>query len=764
MLFTLRPRIPKAQDVCDNYPLRVGVMAVVLSINLLVLWGEGIVPAWYWPIVFFHTLLMPHITYYFSTDRDHESYNLIFDVTLYAFYLAAWGYNPFLAAVFIATSNLTLISLGGWRRLMISGMMQLLGALLGGFITGFYFRPQLDLAPMLVATAGFFAFMIGVGWLMHNIHRRLHITRRDLKDRHNELADINALAMAVNSQLTIDSIIARLLEALEKIYPLEAIYFLSHEQEQGCLKVAGIYGEAISYKERTAFEALTFDLTRDADSIFVMGLVQKRIVNLSHVDPGLVDAGATIDKKLYEIKPCVSIIYFPVYIDDIVVGGLAFINHKHHCVLQKPDLKRISDYLIQVGTAIKNANLINQLQAAKEQALIAQKKAEASEEAKSRFLANMSHEIRTPMTAILGYSEALQDPNVSTIERKQFVDIIMNSGKHLLSMINNVLDISKIEASKVEIEKISIDVVHMLGDIENYVKLKACEKNIDYQITINYPIPSQITNDPTRLKQVLLNLCNNAVKFTEQGVITIALSWPQQNRLKVIVQDTGIGMDEQECDHVFEAFSQADTSTTRLYGGTGLGLTISKSLAVLMGGNLEVESIKGQGSQFILTLDTGKNIGALIDGPQAWQQRMKSRYNTVKKQQTPALSGHVLVADDNPVNQQIIKRLIELAGLRVDLFDNGLKALEAVAKKNYDLIFLDMQMPVMGGQQAAEKIKALGVSTPMVAFTANVMAHQIHSYLETGFVDVIEKPIDKEKLYSVLSHFLQSKKLTLNTM
>lgn len=753
-----KKRPKKAQDIRDNYPLRTGVMTVVLLINLSVLWGEGIVPSWYWVLVFGHTLLMPHIIYYVSSQRDHESYSLTFDVTMYAFYLGAWGYNPFLAAVFIATSNLTLISLGGWYRLAISLVMQLIGGLAGGMVVGFYFRPYLDITPMLIATVGFFIFMIGIGWLMHHIHQRLHSTRRDLKARHSQLADINTLAMAVNSQLTIDSIMEQLLNTLEKLYPFEAVYFLSYHEDTHRLALSGVYGEAISYDERTAFEALDFDLNSDANSVFIMGLVQRRIINLSHVKPDMVNAGAAIDKQLYEIKPCVSIIYFPIYIDDEVVGGLAFINHKDPCVLKKPDLQRISDYLIQVGTAIKNANLIRQLKKTKEDALAAQKKAEESEEAKSRFLANMSHEIRTPMTAILGYSEALQEPNINDGERKKFVGIIMDSGKHLLSMINNILDISKIEASKVQIEKISIDVVHMMSDIESYIKLQADEKNLDYKIVINYPVPQRITSDPTRLKQVLLNLCNNAIKFTDEGCITLILSWPQSHLIEITVQDTGIGMSDQECAHIFEAFAQADTSTTRLYGGTGLGLTISKSLALLMGGDLKVESEKNKGSQFILTLDTGQLVDDRINNSQAWQKLQKGQYQKNKKNKIPVLQGKVLIAEDNPVNQQIIKRLIELAGLTVDLVENGLEAVSAVNENSYDLIFLDMQMPIMGGKDAALHIKALGVDTPMVAFTANVMTHQVQSYLDTGFMDVIEKPINREKLYQLLKQSLAAPK------
>ena len=491
---------------------------------------------------------------------------------------------------------------------------------------------------------------------------------------------------------------------------------------------------------------------------------QRRVINIGHLHPDLVQAGASVDKRLYDIKPSLSLIYFPVYIEDTVVGGLAFINHKYHCLLEKKDIRRISDYLVQVGTAIKNANLIRQLQQAKEEALIAQKKAEASEEAKSRFLANMSHEIRTPMTAILGYSEALQEPIVSVSDRLKFVDIIMNSGRHLLSMINNILDISKIEASQVHIENIAIDVVPMLSDIENYVKLKTQEKGLEYRLTINYPVPERVVNDPTRLKQVLLNLCNNAIKFTERGCISLSLSWPQKNLMSISVSDTGIGMTRQECESVFVAFAQADSSTTRLYGGTGLGLTISKSLAMLMGGSLEVVSEKGVGSTFTLNIDTGDKLSPLIESPDAWLQLQKRQFSSVEKTEVPLMMGRVLVAEDNPVNQQIINRLLEQAGISVEIVSNGRQAVDKAKVGAYDLIFLDMQMPIMGGEAAAKLIKEAGLSVPLVAFTANVMTHQVHSYFQSGFVDVIEKPIDREKLYLLLSHLLKPASSTLKNI
>jgi signal transduction histidine kinase/CheY-like chemotaxis protein len=757
----LRLFADKAQDVLDNYPLRVVILWLALAIHLTVMWGSEILPKWFWIIIFFHTLILPHVFFLASSHRKHECRNLLIDVAIFGVYIGTWGFNPFLAALFIATSNLTLLSLGGWKLMFLALNAQIMGALLGGWITNFYFREYLTLIPTLIATVGFFGFMIAIGWLVHKINRRLHVTRRHIKEQHNELTHLNELALAVNSHLTIDSIIRRLLYALEPAFPFEVVYFLSLEVKLNKLIMAGIYGEGISSQERAHFERLEFDMVKDSDSIFVLGLVQRRVINIGYLHPNLVNEGAQIDRKLYEIKPSVSIVYFPLYVEDSVLGGLAFVNHKYHFQLEKRDIQRITRYLVQVGTAIKNANLIRQLQCAKEEALIAQKKAEESEEAKSRFLANMSHEIRTPMTAILGYSEILQEASITTDERLKCVDIIMKSGRHLLAMINNILDISKIEASKVHLERICIDVVHIMTEIQSYLELQAGEKGLIYSVEVDFPVPQFVVNDPTRLRQVLLNLCNNAIKFTSCGSVKLVLSWPQESLLKFSVTDTGIGMTNEECAVAFEAFMQADTSTTRLYGGTGLGLAISKNLAKLMGGDLKVESEKGRGSTFILEIDIGTHEGVVIESQREWRRLQKKQFLAMEKQSAPSFMGRVLVAEDNPVNQQIIKRLLEQAGLYVDLVCDGQQAYEKVLKDFYDLALLDMQMPVMGGQRAAEAIKIAGIQTPLIAFTANVMTHQIDDYFKSGFVGVVEKPIIKEKLYFLLESHLKRSAATL---
>jgi CheY-like chemotaxis protein len=362
----------------------------------------------------------------------------------------------------------------------------------------------------------------------------------------------------------------------------------------------------------------------------------------------------------------------------------------------------------------------------------------------------MSHEIRTPLTAIMGYSEALTEEELNAEDRNNFIGHILRSGKHLLSMINDILDISKIDAHKIEVELLESNLLEVLCDIDSYMKIRTREKNLSYQLDVNFPIPQSILTDPTRLKQILLNLGNNATKFTAKGNITLALRLLAGELLQVCVSDTGIGIADQERHKIFSAFDQADTSTTRLFGGTGLGLYISKNLAQLLGGELTFTSRKGVGSTFVLTLPVGLPAPSYLRDRSQFDQAMHEVQESKTFTGVPKITGVALVAEDNPENQNLIVRLIRQTGMEVDVVDNGEKAVEAVAQKDYSVVLMDMQMPVMSGHDAAEKIRQRGLKIPLIAFTANVMKHQIEEYEKQGFAAVIEKPLVRDRLFNTL--------------
>ncbi len=741
--------VNKSNSVRLNYYLRIVACLLAISLNITILWNEPVIDAWVWVPLLAYGLLYPHLAYYFTEHPQHEIRNILSDSFYYSVCAGLWGYQPFLSAMFVATSYLVLISYGGKRFLLFGTLTQGAGLLFGGWLAGFYFRPDIALLPTLIATAGLVLFLINMGVVLSAMNRRLRRTKQRLRARQFELENINEVAMTVNRSLDLDQVLNGIMNAIEKIFPFESLYVVN-QMPSGRYKIIGAYGSAVTSFELTAFKELEMDPVEDARSIFVSGIQKNRVVMIPQLTADMVRKGAAMDQALYNIKPSQSIAYFPVSIDNEVVAGVAFINYDTPFNLDKQDEKRISEYLVQVGTALRNARLFQEVSEAKE-------RAEQSEKAKSRFLANMSHEIRTPMTAILGYGEALLDKNLSDEEREEFTQTIIRSGKHLLTIINDILDISKIESSKMEVESIETDIVAILSDLSAYARLNTKEKQLDYSLDVEYPIPRFFFTDPTRIKQILYNLTNNAIKFTAQGGITTHV-YTSSEGIHFLISDTGIGMDEATQSKLFAAFSQADSSTTRLYGGTGLGLYISKNLAQLMGGELSLSSEAGQGSSFCLTLPLKTRASVYIQDEAMLNELIEKHLDHIQPKAVPHYQGRVLVAEDNKENQALIGRLLRQTGLQVELAENGAQAVEWIQKDpQFDVIFLDMQMPVMGGKEAASRIRALGITTPLVAFTANVMKHQLQAYADMGFVATVEKPISQTALYQVLAnHFAPS--------
>lgn len=739
----------KPRSISLNYFPRVGACLAAVCLNLAILAGEDRIDYWVWLPLLVYGLLFPHVAYYFTQNPKLEVRNILADTFFYSVSVGLWGFPPFLLAMFLATSYLALISYGGKRFIIFGSLVQGTGLIVGGWITGFYFRTDLELVPTLIGTVGIMVFLINMGMILNSVHKNLSKTKARLKTRQQELENLNEVALSISRNLDLDHVLTGIMEAIEKIYPFESLYVVN-KIPSGRYKIIGAYGSAVNDFELNAFKELEMDPLEDKNSIFVSGIQKNRIVVIPHLTPQMVAKGAEMDKALYNIKPSKSIAYFPVSIDGEVVAGVAFINYGKTFDLDEHDQKRISEYLVQVGTALRNARVYQEATEAKE-------RAEQSEQAKSRFLANMSHEIRTPMTAILGYGEALLDKSIKSEERDEFVQTIIRSGKHLLTIINDILDISKIESSKMEVESVETDLVTILSDLEAYARLNTKEKGLNYGLDVEFPLPRKIISDPTRIKQILYNLTNNAIKFTQHGGITTH-AYTTEDSIHFLVSDTGIGMDEEAQEKLFAAFSQADTSTTRLYGGTGLGLYISKSLAHLMGGDLTLTSEAGKGSTFCLTLPLrSAHKGLLIKHREELDSLIERHLDHVKLDVVPNYMGKVLVAEDNPENQSIIRRLLSQTGLNVMLVENGKLAWEQTKQESFDLIFLDMQMPVMGGKEAASHIRASGIDTPLVAFTANVMKHQVEAYTEMGFCRTVEKPISQTALYQVLAEHFQTR-------
>jgi len=382
--------------------------------------------------------------------------------------------------------------------------------------------------------------------------------------------------------------------------------------------------------------------------------------------------------------------------------------------------------------------------------------AQTANKAKSSFLANMSHEIRTPMTAILGYSDLMLDPQQTLSDRQDYMQVIHRNAAHLLDLINGILDLSKIEADKATIERIPVDTLKFLAEVVSLTRPRATDKNLKLEIKFASPVPARISTDPVALKQILLNLIANAIKFTASGFVRLTLTCPGGQAgtcLQFDIEDTGIGMTEQQMAHLFQAFSQADASTTRQFGGTGLGLAISRRLSQMLGGSVTVRSTPDTGSVFTVQIDVGSLQEAkMLDGLN--ESSLSGMTKDSKNKRRVNLRGRILFAEDGPDNQRLIALHLRNAGAEVVIAENGQVALDLIAREQFDLVLMDMQMPVLDGYSATAQLRRLGYKQPVIALTAHAMSSDRAQCLAAGCTDYLCKPIDRDKLLNVVAAYL----------
>jgi len=442
----------------------------------------------------------------------------------------------------------------------------------------------------------------------------------------------------------------------------------------------------------------------------------------------------------------------------------------HFSIIRKYHGNNVYYLLVALVLSVMVSLIISLRRQVRKTLILAKETAESSNEMKTKFLADISHEIRTPMHAIIGMSFlALQDDVMKTTE--DYLLNIHNSANSLMRLINDILDFSKIEIGRLTLERVPFNLRLLVESLKSLFYLSVNDSPIHYKYDVDPKIPEVILGDPGRLNQVFLNLLSNATKFTKEGFIELKIMMKSESfdcvTLSFAVTDTGLGMDEDQISRVFSAYNQGDTSTSRLYGGTGLGLSISKNLVELMGGDLIVESQKGLGTSFFFDLDfkIAKETDLINQVHSTYQDIGYLKHNLTKplltvtrnmKKNDIIHNVRVLIVDDNLYNQIILSELLKRVNCHIELANNGQEALEKVEAGSYDLIFMDIQMPLMDGYEATRRIRAMETKgrVPIIGTSANILESDRDKAFDAGIDDYLIKPIDVEAFYKLVSKAL----------
>lgn len=393
----------------------------------------------------------------------------------------------------------------------------------------------------------------------------------------------------------------------------------------------------------------------------------------------------------------------------------------------------------------------------------ARERAEAESRAKSELLATVSHEVRTPMGAIISMADLLRRTNLDESQRL-YADTLAQSGHGLLSLLNEILDHSKLEAGRFELESLAFDFPELMQNVSSMLEVRTQEKGLISSLELADSFPAQLIGDPVRIKQILDNLIDNAVKFTEQGSVRILAGYGHDGDelvLRFEVHDTGIGIDQKQMEHLFRPYEQADSAVSAKYGGTGLGLSIARQLAQLMDGDLGAESTPDQGSMFWFTIRVCEADKAAPGNMAAPDQEVQPD-PVAQAGQAPAplgpLSGHVLVVEDNEINQMLIAAYLEQFGLSHETAVNGEEAVKMVQTRHFDLVLMDIMMPVMDGIESTKQIRALNIpaaNIQIIALTAHAMEGDRETYLNAGMNGYVSKPVRATELFTALSEHLE---------
>jgi len=547
---------------------------------------------------------------------------------------------------------------------------------------------------------------------------------RETHEKVEALRKINEISRVLNRDLVLDSIVGNLVGEIEKLHPFDdVLVYIKDETESPELHLSPQSKFShVAYREVLPVDEFE-GLVKFKDQYYVKGEIDCRDlpIDVFFTEP-------VVRKRVTDHFCQVFFLSDDVY--------LVFLMFKKGGFYAVKDNEMLANVCAQVSLILKNSFLI--------------KRVEDSSEAKNAFLANMSHEIRTPLNAIIGFSEMIFQEDLDVERKSDLKNLINKNGEQLIRIIDDILDLSKVEAGKVVVEKKSVDLAVLLHEVQSVVSLRMQRKNLEFKLQIVGKVPAHLVTDGIRLKQILLNLLGNSIKFTEIGGISLIVGHRKNTEGQDIVYfrtvDSGIGIPPEQQKKLFKAFSQGDASKTRKYGGAGLGLALSKKLAQELDGDLDlIESRRNEGSTFEVCIKVPGPISKWIDsiGGAAVE----------KQEQMPPerLDGRrILLVEDSPDNQDIFNYFLKKYGADVTTVGDGLNAVAEAGKNEYDMILMDIQIPEIDGKEATRRIRSNGYERPIVAVTAHAMSDEIKSCLEAGCVGQITKPVvEKDFIHQV---------------